>query len=95
MSRRLVDLNVAVVMVGIILAASFGLSMVLFCAAMFYDATRNPGAELSENATQVLNGWGGGVTAILSGVISGVVGHRIGLTQGAASPTDHPSNSDG
>jgi hypothetical protein len=57
--------------VALILALGLALSMVLFTLALLYVAINKEGAietGLSENATQVLTGWGGGVIGILGAV---------------------------
>ena len=58
--------------VGII-AVGFVLGFNLFCFAVLYDAVTSD-EPLSENATQVLTGWGGGMI----GLLGGFVGYRVG-----------------
>jgi hypothetical protein len=59
-----------VLAVGIVTATN------LFTVAVLADAVFSAGPGLSENATQVLTGWGGGII----GVIGAVVGYRVGQT---------------
>jgi hypothetical protein len=61
--------------VAIVIAAGFALGFNLFCFAVLYDAVTND-APLSENATQVLTGWGGGMV----GLLGGFMGYRVGRT---------------
>jgi hypothetical protein len=60
--------------VAVILAVSLGLAFNIFCIAVLYTAVTSD-APLSENATQVLTGWGGGVI----GILGAYVGYRIGF----------------
>jgi hypothetical protein len=54
----------------------------LMVAAILYDAIKNPAqAGISENATQILTGWGGGIVGILGAVFgyrAGQDAHRAG-----------------
>lgn len=76
--------------VAIILAASMGLALNLFIVAAILEAWANPitlPVGLSDNATQVLTGWGGGVI----GVIGALVGIHVGRSErkaGDEPPTD-------
>ena len=64
--------------VAIIIAAGFVLGFNIFCFAVLYTAIQND-APLSENATQVLTGWGGGMVGLLGGFVGGgYVGYRVG-----------------
>jgi len=63
--------------VAVILAGSMGVALNLFIAAAAIEANANPitlPVGLSDNATQVLTGWGGGII----GVIGALVGVRVG-----------------
>lgn len=72
--------------VAIILSVGMATALNLFTAAAILDAFVNPDAAgLSENATQILTGWGGGVV----GVIGAVVGYRAGQQSGNT-PTEKP-----
>jgi hypothetical protein len=59
--------------VAIVIAAGFALGFNIFCFAVLYTAVRAH-APLSENATQVLAGWGGGMI----GLLGGFLGYRVG-----------------
>ena len=64
-------------LVAVILAGSMGVALNLFIAAAAIEANANPitlPIGLSDNATQVLTGWGGGII----GVIGALVGVRVG-----------------
>jgi len=66
-------------LVAIILAAGMVLALNLFILAAVLEAWANPitlPVGLSDNATQVLTGWGGGIV----GVIGALVGVRVGRT---------------
>ena len=60
--------------VALCLAFGFALGFNVFCFAVLYTAITSD-APLSENATQVLTGWGGGMI----GVIGSYIGYRVGL----------------
>lgn len=57
--------------VAIVLAVGLAVSLVIMVSAVFYDALRSDTPGLSENATQILTGWGGGVVGVLGGYIGG------------------------
>lgn len=64
-------------LVAIILAAGMVLALNLFIVSAIFEANANPitlPVGLSDNATQVLTGWGGGIV----GVIGALVGVRVG-----------------
>ena len=60
--------------VAMVLAVSLGLAFNIFCFAVLYTAVKSDVA-LSENATQVLTGWGGGII----GILGAYIGYRIGV----------------
>jgi hypothetical protein len=62
--------------VALTLALGFVLGFNMFCFAVLYDAITGDTA-LSENATQVLTGWGGGMI----GVIGSYIGYRVGIAE--------------
>ena len=62
--------------VALVLALSFGLAFNVFCVAVLYDAVTG-NVALSENAAQVLTGWGGGII----GVLGSYIGYRIGTSE--------------
>lgn len=65
-------------LVALVLAIGMALSLLIIVAAVFYDAVRSDTPGLSENSTQILTGWGGGVI--------GVLGSYLGFRAGAAHP---------
>jgi hypothetical protein len=80
--------------VAIILSASMGAALNLFILASVAEAWANPitlPIGLSDNATQVLTGWGGGII----GVVGALVGMRVGGHR-AAEPVeeDDPEDED-
>ena len=77
--------------VAIIIAVGFVLGFNLFCFAVLYTAVKSD-APLSENATQVLSGWGGGMVGLLGGFVGGgYIGYRVGKDD-VRSPGDHPGD---
>jgi hypothetical protein len=70
-------------MVALVLAASLGFGFNMFCFAVLYDAITGQTA-LSENATQVLTGWGGGII----GILGAYIGYRIGFVAAQEDPSD-------
>jgi hypothetical protein len=66
-------------LVAIILAAGMVVALNLFILGAMIEAYANPitlPVGLSDNATQVLTGWGGGIV----GIIGALVGVRVGRT---------------
>ena len=55
-------------LVAIILAIGLCTAMNVFVFAVLFDAIASKGTGLSENATQILTGWGGGIIGILGAV---------------------------
>lgn len=67
--------------IALTLAIGLCTALNLFAVAVLYDALFNDqDAGLSENATQVLTGWGGGII----GILGAVFGYRAGSQQVAA-----------
>lgn len=62
--------------VVLVIAVGFALGFNVFCFAVLYVAIKSD-APLSENATQVLTGWGGGMI----GLLGGFVGYRVGSSR--------------
>ena len=63
--------------VAVILAVGMATALNAITFAVLYDAIRSEGPGLSENATQVLTGWGGGII----GVLGAYIGYRVGDEQ--------------
>lgn len=63
--------------IALVLAIGLCTAMNLFTLAVLYDALYHDNAGLSENATQVLTGWGGGII----GILGAVFGYRAGQQQ--------------
>ena len=63
--------------VAIILAVGMATALNAITFAVLYDAIFSKGPGLSENATQVLTGWGGGII----GVLGAYIGYRVGDEQ--------------
>jgi hypothetical protein len=73
--------------VAFILAISLGIAFNMFTLAVLYTAVDND-APLSENATQVLTGWGGGIV----GILGAYIGYRIGFVEASREdPSDPPA----
>jgi hypothetical protein len=62
--------------VALVLAVTLGIAFNLFTAAVLWTAIDGD-APLSENATQVLTGWGGGII----GVLGAYIGYRVGVVE--------------
>lgn len=60
--------------VALVLAVGLCTAMNTFTLAVLYDAVMSDESGLSENATQVLTGWGGGII----GILGAVFGARLG-----------------
>lgn len=76
--------------VALVLAVAIGTATNMFTLAMLLDAALGVSspreAGLSENATQVLTGWGGGII----GVIGAVVGYSAGQAAGRSERSPAP-----
>jgi hypothetical protein len=73
--------------VAVILAGSMGAALNIFIIAAAVEANANPitlPIGLSDNATQVLTGWGGGII----GVIGALVGVRVGRSDAKEQPAE-------
>lgn len=64
--------NDSIDLVAILLAIGISTALNVLTFAVVYDAVTSQGPGLSENATQILTGWGGGMI----GVIGAFVGYR-------------------
>lgn len=70
------------VTVAVILAVGMCTALNLLVIAVVLDAfLSGSNAGLSENATQILTGWGGGVVSVISAVVGYQVGARTAMTQ--------------
>lgn len=65
--------------VAFTLAIGMATALNVFTGAVLWDALFNEAPGLSENGTQVLTGWGGGIV----GVLGAYVGYRAGASDGA------------
>ena len=75
--------------VALVLAVGMCTAINLFTFAVLYDALFSAGPGLSENATQVLTGWGGGII----GVIGAVVGYQAGHNAAKNAEAERVANS--
>ena len=72
--------------IALVLAIGLVTALNVICVAILYDALRDPAeAGISENATQILTGWGGGII----GILGAVFGYKAGQQAGA---TDEPAD---
>ena len=72
-------------MVAVLLAVGIATALNLIVFAVLYAAltkTSDVDGGISENATQILTGWGGGII----GILGAFVGYRLGSENGAAAP---------
>lgn len=60
--------------IALTLAIGLCTALNLLCLGIVYDAVRSDTPGISENATQILTGWGGGVI----GILGAVFGYRAG-----------------
>lgn len=75
---------------ALVLAVSLAIAFNVFTLAVLYTAIQNQTA-LSENATQVLTGWGGGII----GILGAYIGYRLGSAPDEEPPPDEtPSDRD-
>lgn len=66
--------------VAVVLSIGMCVAINLFVVAVLADALYSHTTGVSENATQILTGWGGGIV----GVIGAVVGYKSGEASGRA-----------
>ena len=69
-------------LVAVILAVGLCTAMNVFTFAVLYDAVFSAGPGLSENATQILTGWGGGIIGILGAVFGYEAGRTSSQSEG-------------
>ena len=74
---------------GIVLAIGICTALNVIVFAVLYDAIVSAQSGLSENATQVLTGWGGGIIGILGAMVGYKAGHD---TNPPAPPTERPDD---
>lgn len=55
--------------VALVLAVGICTALNMFTLAVLLDALFSEGPGLSENATQILTGWGGGIVGIIGAVV--------------------------
>jgi len=87
--------NVSRNWIALILAVGICTALNLIILAILYEAISNPEhAGISENATQILTGWGGGIIGILGAVFGYEAGQHAGekreFTRDEAAPLDAP-----
>lgn len=71
--------------IALTLAVGLCTALNVIVLAILWDAVNNPSqAGISENATQILTGWGGGII----GILGAVFGYRAGSSQQQIG-TDH------
>lgn len=75
-------------LIALVLAIGLCTALNVLVFAVTYDAIMSQGPGLSENATQILTGWGGGII----GVIGALVGYQVGQRK---PPEQPPDGSDG
>lgn len=68
-------------MVAIILATGISVALIIVTAALLYAAFLrlgvDPDSGLSENGTQLLTGWGGGIIGVLGSFIGFTFGKKV------------------
>lgn len=65
--------------IALTLAVGLCTALNVIVAAILYDAIKDPAnAGISENATQILTGWGGGIV----GILGAVFGYKAGQNSG-------------
>ena len=67
---------------ALVLAIGLAGALIVIVAAVMYDAVRSDTPGLSENATQILTGWGGGII----GIVGSYLGYRAGETSERRDP---------
>jgi hypothetical protein len=74
--------------IGILLAVGICTALNMIVGAVLYDAIFSSQSGLSENATQILTGWGGGII----GILGAMVGYKAGAQNGETStpPVETP-----
>jgi len=70
--------------IAVLLAGGIALAFNVVTFAVLYDAIASQGPGLSDNATQVLTGLGGGMI----GVLGALVGYRAGSSASSSSSSE-------
>lgn len=74
--------------IAVILSTGMVTALNLVVLGAMVRIIRNPDAVLSENVTQILTGWGGGIL----GILGAVFGYRAGAAQTGDDPPAKPEN---
>jgi hypothetical protein len=77
-------------LVALVLAIGLAASLLLIVAAVMYDAVRSDTPGLSENATQILTGWGGGIIGIVGSYLGFRAGEKAEHTRDHHDPEEEP-----
>jgi hypothetical protein len=72
--------------VAVVLAVGVALALNLLTFAVMFETVFSVNRGISDNATEILTGWGGGII----GVIGAVVGYNAGRS--SATPPDRDSD---
>lgn len=67
--------------VAVVLAIGICTALNLITVAILYDAIVSAGPGISENATQILTGWGGGVIGVIGAVVGYGAGHNAATNE--------------
>jgi sulfite exporter TauE/SafE len=70
--------------IALVLAIGLCTALNLLCVGVVWDAVRSDTPGISENATQILTGWGGGVV----GILGAMLGYKAGQTTEQGPPQD-------
>jgi hypothetical protein len=73
--------------VAIILAIGMVVAINLFTLAAVYSAIVT-NQSLSENATQILTGWGGGVIGVIGAIVGYTAGHNEAKNEAKSKPPE-------
>lgn len=75
-------------LVALVLAVGLALALIIIVSAVMYDAVRSDTPGLSENATQILTGWGGGIIGIVGSYLGFRAGEGRDEDKGAGPPDE-------
>lgn len=73
-------------LIALILAVGICTALNLLTLAVMWDALKSDTPGISENATQILTGWGGGII----GILGAVFGYRAGSNAALSDPDKAP-----